>query len=257
MENAGLQAGIERAADLLRQARHAIALTGAGVSTPSGIPDFRTEDVGLWEKDDPMEVSSIFAFRRNPEAFYRWIRPLVRTMLEAQPNPSHKALARLEQAGWLKAVLTQNIDGLHQKAGSRNVLELHGHTRQVTCISCFRTVPSEPAFAAVVRGEVPRCAFCGGVVKPDVVLFGEQLPAQVVAQAMEQVRQADLMLVCGSSLLVLPVARMPGLVYGGGGKVIIVNRQETYADEFAAVVLRGDVAEIMPRLAQACLEGEN
>lgn len=257
MENAGFQTQIDRAADLLRAARYAIALTGAGVSTPSGIPDFRTEDVGLWEKDDPMEVSSIFAFRHNPEAFYRWVRPLVRTLLDAQPNPSHLALARLEQAGLLKGVLTQNIDGLHQKAGSRNVLELHGHTRQVTCISCFRTAPAEPALEAIMRGEVPRCAACGGVVKPDVVLFGEQLPAQVVTRALEHVRRADLMLVCGSSLLVLPAARMPGLVYGNGGQVIIVNQQETYADEFAAAILRGDVAEIMPRLAHACLEGKN
>ena len=120
---------IERTADLLCNARHAIALTGAGVSTPSGIPDFRSPGSGMWEQVDPFEVASIIAFRRQPEVFFNWLRPLARLLQEAQPNPAHVALAQLEAAGIVKAVITQNIDGLHQKAGSQCVLEVHGHMR--------------------------------------------------------------------------------------------------------------------------------
>jgi NAD-dependent deacetylase len=249
-----LKTRIDRTAVLFRGARHAIALTGAGISTPSGIPDFRTPGTGLWEQDDPMEVASIQAFRRHPEAFYRWARPLVRLVQEAQPNPAHIALARMEAAGLLEAVLTQNIDGLHHRAGSENVLELHGHWRSVTCLACYCSVPAEEALAAVVRGEVPHCSACGGVVKPDTVLFGEQLPSLVWIEAMEQVRKADLVLVAGSYLQVVPAAKLPAFVCAGGGHVIIVNNEETYADEFAAVVFREDVVEVLPRLAAALLE---
>lgn len=246
---------IRRAAALLCRARHAVALTGAGISTASGIPDFRTPGKGLWEKADPMEVASIYTFRRDPKAFYLWVRPLIDVMRSAQPNPAHLALARLEAAGYLKAVLTQNIDGLHQRAGSQHVLELHGHLRTVTCLNCFRQGPAEAAMEAVARGEVPHCPACGGVVKPDVILFGEQLPLAVVNHAMEHVHRADLMLVVGSSLLVMPAAKLPALVHASGGEVLIFNKQTTYADSFAAAVFHKDVAEILPRLARACLEG--
>ena len=241
-------------AALVRRARHAVALTGAGISTPSGIPDFRTPGKGLWEKADPMEVASIQAFRRNPAAFYRWVRPLVDLMHSAQPNPAHLALARLEAEGWLKVVLTQNIDGLHRRAGSRNVLELHGHLRTVTCLDCFQTGPAEEALEMVKRGEVPRCPKCGGVVKPDVILFGEQLPVDVLTEAMEHVYMADLILVVGSSLMVMPAAKLPALVHANGGEVVIFNKQATYADRFAAAVFHEDVAEVLPKLVQACLE---
>ncbi|MGD1997090.1 MAG: NAD-dependent deacylase [Anaerolineae bacterium] len=253
MEEKKLEGQIERAVSLLRSARHTIALTGAGSSTPSGVPDFRSPGTGLWEKADPMEVASIYAFRRRPGAFYQWVRPLVDLMLSAQPNPSHLALARLETEGRLKAVLTQNIDSLHQRAGSQSVLELHGHLRKVTCLDCFHTAPAEEALNAVREGRIPRCSVCQGVVKPNVVLFGEQLPSSVLNAAMEHVRMADLMLVVGSSLTVMPVAKFPALVHAGGGEVIVVNRQETYADEFAAVVFQGDVSKVLPRLTQACL----
>jgi len=249
-----VEARIKQAAALLRKARHAIALTGAGISTPSGIPDFRSPGTGLWEKADPMEVASLSAFRRRPEAFCEWVRPMVDVILSAQPNPAHRALARLEAAGRIRAVLTQNIDGLHQRAGSQVVLELHGHLRETACLGCYRTAPAEEALEAIQRGEVPRCPVCGNVVKPQVVLFGEQLPAEVINLAMEHVWMADLILVVGSSLTVLPAAKMPAYVHAAGGEVIVVNRQETYADAFAAVVLHEDVVEILPRLAQACLE---
>ncbi|MBE9509069.1 MAG: Sir2 family NAD-dependent protein deacetylase, partial [Chloroflexi bacterium] len=211
--------GVARAAALLRDARHAVALTGAGSSTPSGIPDFRSPGTGLWEHADPMVVASIHHFRRHPEEFYAWMRPLVATLLAAEPNPSHLALAELEAGGWLKAVITQNIDDLHQRAGSQEVLELHGHLREATCISCYRVLPTEKLLDDFLStGEVPRCPVCDGVMKPNVVLFGEQLPVDVLNAAVAHARQADLMLVAGSSLEVTPASRLPLLVHERGGR---------------------------------------
>ncbi len=251
----GLLSDLSLAASLLKKARHAVALTGAGISTPSGIPDFRSPGSGLWEKDDPMEVASIQALRQHPERFYQWVRPLVQLLRHAQPNPAHIALARLEAAGRIQAVITQNIDGLHQRAGSCNVLELHGHLRTATCLSCFRQSPGESLAEVVERGEVPRCSFCGGLVKPDAILFGEQLPTEVFIAAMEHARQADLMLVVGSSLMVMPAAKLPAITHSRGGDLLIFNQQPTYADAFAVAVFRADVVETLPRLADLCLEG--
>ncbi|MCS7178839.1 MAG: NAD-dependent deacylase [Anaerolineae bacterium] len=247
---------LARAADLLKNARHAVALTGAGISTPSGIPDFRSPGSGLWEKEDPMEVASIYVLRREPQRFYQWVRPLVALMRQARPNPAHVALAQLEAAGRLQAVITQNIDGLHQRAGSRVVLELHGHLRTATCLNCFRQVPTEGLEEIVEQGKVPHCSACGGVLKPDAVLFGEQLPTEVFTAAMEHARQADLMLVVGSSLMVMPAARLPAITYASGGALLIFNQQSTYADTFAAAVFRADVVETLPRLVRLCLEGD-
>jgi NAD-dependent deacetylase len=251
-----LETRIREASDLMNNASHAIALTGAGHSTPSGIPDFRSGGSGMWEKVNPMEVASIFTFRSRPQAFYDWVRPLLDMMLNARPNPGHMALAQLEAVGRLRAVITQNIDGLHQMAGSESVLEVHGHLRGATCLDCYSAAPAAEALEAVVQGEIPHCSKCGGVLKPDVVLFGEQLPVDVLGLAMEHVRRADVMLVAGSSLRVMPVAHLPTLVHEAGGKVIIVNHQETYADQFADVVFREDLAEVLPRIAAACLGDE-
>jgi NAD-dependent deacetylase len=248
--------GIAQAATLLRKARYAIALTGAGHSTPSGIPDFRTPGAGLWEHVNPMEVASIYSFRRHPEVFYDWIRPLAAALLAAEPNPGHRALAELEAGGWLKAVITQNIDGLHQRAGSHEVLELHGHLREVTCISCYRVLPTEEILDDfLTSGGVPRCPVCGGVIKPNVVLFGEQLPIDVVNAAMRHVHRADLMLVAGSSLEVMPASQLPFQVYEQGGHVVVVNLTPTYIDDLADVVIHDDVAAALPAIAQACVEG--
>jgi NAD-dependent deacetylase len=250
------EAKLELVARLLRRAHHAVALTGAGISTPSGVPDFRTPGKGLWEHADPMEVASIYSFRRHPETFFKWVRPMVKLILEAQPNPAHVALARLETAGHLKAVLTQNIDGLHQRAGSRHVLELHGHLREATCLSCFCTASAEEVLEAVMQDRVPTCSQCGGLLKPDVVMFGEQLPHQVFNAAMREIHRADVILVAGSSLMVTPVAKMPALVRAAGGEVIVVNQEATYADTFAAAVFHADVAEVLPLVVNVCLEGD-
>lgn len=241
---------IKQAAELIRQSRYMVALTGAGHSTASGIPDFRSPDSGLWERADPMVVASVWSFRQDPKTFYQWIRPLVRTMLDAQPNPAHLALAELESRGILKAVITQNIDNLHQRAGSQRVLELHGHMREATCVRCYKVIPIEPLIEPMLDGQVPRCE-CGGVLKPNVILFGEQLPVRVFNQARAEAKRCDLFLVAGSSLEVIPAADLPSLALNSGAKGLIVNYQSTDFDRHAQVVIHGDVTEILPRIVAA------
>ena len=248
------EAAIRKAAELLAAARFAVALTGAGISTPSGIPDFRTPGKGMWEFVDPVDVASIWAYRSNPERFYDWIRPLLKTLREARPNPAHHALARLEKAGVLKWTITQNIDSLHQKAGSQWVIEVHGHTRTATCLDCGHSMVTDALWDAVMAGGMPPpCPKCGGLIKPDVILFGELLPPDALMQAQEAAMFADVMLVVGSSLEVMPAADLPFLTRRSGGRLIIVNLGGTSADHLAEVVIRGDVADILPRLADEVL----
>lgn len=242
---------IRRAAALIRAAKHMVAFTGAGHSTASGIPDFRSPGSGLWEKSNPMLVASIWAFRLNPQHFYDWIRPMAEIMLDAQPNAAHQALASLEACGPLKAIITQNIDNLHQRAGNRHVLELHGHMREATCVRCYEIVPIDPSFEQKVRaGQVPYC-HCGGVYKPNVILFGEQLPVRVLNEAIAEARRCDLMLIAGSSLEVTPASEIPLIAQESGARTILVNLQPTDFDSRADVVIHGDVAEVLPRIVAA------
>jgi len=239
---------IEQAAALLAKARSNVAITGAGISTPSGIPDFRSPNSGVWRDTDPLAVASIFAFRQSPEIFYRWIRPYSRLFLEAEPNPAHYALAALEREGKLKAIITQNIDNLHYRAGSRTVYELHGHLREVTCLRCCETREAADIFEKFVSdGQVPRHD-CGGVFKPNVILFGEQLPVREFISAQLAVKEADLTLVVGSSLEVAPASDLPELALENGAKLIIINYQPTYLDKRADLVIHADVAEVLPRI---------
>lgn len=244
---------IQKAADLLRAAKHAVALTGAGHSTASGIPDFRSPESGLWEKYDPMVVASIQSFLANPRLFYDWIRPLARQTAEAKPNPAHYALARLEAQGILKAVITQNIDDLHTQAGSRRVLELHGNLRTATCVRCGKKVASETIVRRFLEEDwLPTCE-CGGAIKPDVVLFGEMLPVDVFMAADAEARACDVMLVAGSSLEVYPAADLPFVARQHGARLIIVNLQPTPADGVAEVVIHDNVAVALPRIADLCI----
>lgn len=238
----------EQAAALIQQSQRIVALTGAGISVPSGIPDFRSSS-GLWASENPMKVASVEGFARDPRQFYRWIRPLMDQVLAAKPNPAHYAFAELEWRGQLRAVITQNIDGLHQKAGSHEVFELHGHLRSATCVACGQRMSSEPLIAQVRQGEVPRCQ-CGGAFKPDIVLFGDSLPMGLYWLAIEQLRQCDLLIVAGTSLEVAPVSEMPQEVLRRGAKVIQINKSPTYLDTSATISLHGDVAEILPRLVR-------
>ena len=237
------------AARLLRESRLSVALTGAGISTPSGIPDFRSPGSGLWEDVDPMQVASLRGFREDPQAFYDWIRPLARLMMNAAPNPAHLALAELEARGHLHAVITQNIDLLHRRAGSITVLEVHGHIRQATCLRCYQAQPAEPHLTRFVEdGCLPRCPNCGGVLKPDVVLFGEELPAVVLAEAQRLARRCDLMIVAGLSLEVWPASDLPALARAAGARLAIVNLEPTPLDGEADIVIRADVAEVLPAI---------
>lgn len=248
-----MQSEIEYAASLLHSADSGIAFTGAGISTPSGIPDFRSPGSGLWEHADPMEVASIWSFRTNPQRFFEWVRPLAAGLLEAEPNPAHFALAHLEKMGHLDAVITQNIDNLHQRADSRRVLEIHGHLRTATCLKCGHQEQIAGEIDTFVeRGTIPRCDECGATVKPDVVLFGEILPMDVMAEATRAAEACDVMLVAGSSLEVTPAADLPASAVRAGARLIIVNRDPTPLDHKADVVVHGDVAEVLPRLADLC-----
>jgi NAD-dependent deacetylase len=242
---------IATAAQLIRHARHAVAFTGAGISTESGIPDFRSGESGLWNGVDPMAVASIYGFRRNPAAFYEWVRPLTHTTLNASPNAAHYTLAWLEQHGYLQSVITQNIDMLHTRAGTGCIYELHGHMREATCISCFKVFDAEPVLARFLSaGEVPRCPVCDGVLKPNVILFGEQLPVRELQGAQEAARKCDLMIVIGSSLEVAPAGDIPLLARRTGAKLIIINLDPTPADTMAEVVIHARAAHVLPQIAR-------
>lgn len=245
---------IAKAQELLLQANHVVALTGAGVSTPSGIPDFRSPNSGLWQQANPFEVASIYAFRQRPQDFYDWIHPLAELTLAAEPNPAHLALAHLERCGPLEALITQNIDMLHTRAGSETVLEIHGHMRELTCLRCYEIVPSAEILAEFLEtGETPHCA-CGGVLKPNVILFGEQLPVRTMNRAKKEARECDLMLIAGSSLEVAPAGDLPLLAHEAGARLIIVNQTETHVDALADVVIHADVVDVLPQLVAPFLE---
>ncbi len=247
---------IEFAADLLRQARRVVVLTGAGISTPSGIPDFRSEGTGLWSRDEPMEVASLSTFRTAPEKFYGWFRPLARHIFNADPNAAHHALADLEAAGRIHCIATQNIDTLHQKAGSKNVVELHGTLATLSCSQCYKQIDASLVlYAFVDRGEIPHCSECGAVMKPDVILFGEQLPQKAWYEAQREARNCDLMIVAGSSLEVLPVAGLPMQALDRGAHLIIINNSPTYLNVRADAVFSEDVASVLPELAERVLHG--
>lgn len=247
--------GIRYAADIIRGSKKGAVLSGAGISTPSGIPDFRTPGSGLWEKYDPYEVASLESFRYNPEKFYAWLRPLVRGMINTQPNPAHYGVAQLEQAGYVQTVITQNIDGLHQRAGSTSVLEVHGTMRSMSCTHCFRQYDSADYLQPYLEeGRIPYCPACGHVLKPDVILFGEQLPVRTWLKAQEASRKCDLMIVAGSSLEVLPVASLPMIALEHGAHLIIINNTRTYLDVRADVVFSEDVAEIIPVIVAEVLD---
>ncbi len=244
------------AADLIRQSKHTVILTGAGLSTPSGIPDFRSSGTGLWSKDEPLEVASLSTFRTKPSLFFEWFRPLARQMFEAKPNPAHQALADLEHQGYLKAIITQNIDALHQKAGSKTVIEMHGTMQTLTCTQCYHQVQAEAYIAVFVeRGEIPRCPKCAQVLKPDVILFGEQLPQAAWFKAQKAARTCDLMLIAGSSLEVLPVAGLPMQALDRGAHLIIINNNPTYLNVRADVAILDDVAAVLPAIAERVIHG--
>lgn len=242
---------IQQAADMIRAASYVMVLTGAGVSTPSGIPDFRSPSSGIWNKLDPITVASIWGYHDNPQAFYRWFMPLARQIRQARPNPAHVALAEMELVARLNLLVTQNIDGLHQIAGSRHVVELHGHLRTASCLACGHQIELDEIWPQAERGQVAHCQTCGGLTKPDVILFGEPLPYDALRAAQEAALFCDVLISIGTSLEVEPASDLPHLARRSGSRVIIVNRQPTIADKIADVTIHDDVATVLPALVQA------
>jgi len=241
---------IEHAAALWRRSSRVAALTGAGLSTGSGIPDFRGPAAALWTSSDPLAVASLETFRYTPEKFFAWVRPLASRIRQAEPNAAHRTLATLEEQGKLHTLMTQNIDDLHRRAGSQRLLELHGSLHTATCVRCRRVLPGrERVDAFVADGQMPYCPDCGGLLKPDVALMGEQLPVAVLRAAQLAARECDLMLVAGSSLEVMPAAGLPVEALNAGPRLIVVTEQPTYIDERADVVIHADVVQVLPALA--------
>src|SRR5215218_4590154 len=243
-EVAGGQSSVVRLAQLLRSSKRAVVLTGAGVSVPSGIPDFRSPGTGLWEKVDPMEVAHIDAWRRDPDRFWSFYGDRFATLVDKQPNEAHIALAELERRGLVRAVITQNIDRLHRMAGSERVVEVHGSIEHSVCMRCGGKLPLEAVIEQMrAAGRAPDCPACVLPLKPDVVLFGELLPEEAMSEAQALALDADLMICVGSSLEVYPVAGLPAMTRGGGGRLALVTQGPTPYDGDAEVKLDGDVVE--------------
>lgn len=245
------QALIETTAGLIARSAYTVAFTGAGISTASGIPDFRSPGSGLWEKYDPFSVASLSAFRSTPERFFDWIKPLYLQSRNSAPNAAHTALASLEERGLLKAVITQNIDGLHQKAGSKNVIELHGSARTATCPICRKAFDGEELLSLYVETDtLPACPDCGKIIKPDVVLFEESLPQREWLKAEREVLNAHVILVIGSSLETYPANTLPRTGVQNGASLIINTISQTPLDHLADVVIQADVAEVVPQIVK-------
>jgi NAD-dependent deacetylase len=235
---------IDKAIILLKQAHNAVALTGAGVSTESGIPDFSGKN-GLWSRFDPYEYGTMGAFLADPEKVWRMLSSLVK-IVDAEPNTGHKGMAVLEEKGLLTGIITQNIDGLHQKGGSRNVVEFHGSLDTFTCLSCGENY----SLAHVKECSLPpHCATCDAILKPDIIFYDERIPDMVFAKTQQMLASADLLLVAGTSCKVEPAARIPNLIHNGGGKIIEINR-EPALNHLAAITLEGNFSTVMEKIVE-------
>ncbi|HEY2209156.1 MAG TPA: NAD-dependent deacylase [Gaiellaceae bacterium] len=238
---------VERLAELVRERRPCVILTGAGISTESGIPDFRSAE-GIWAQYDPYEVGHIDALRRDPARVWEFYARRTGVLRSAEPNDGHRALAELEARGWIRAAVTQNVDGLHERAGSREVVEVHGSLREAECVHCGVRVPMADALEEL---PLPACPECGEVLKPGVVMFGELLPVEAIERAQRLAAEAGLLLVVGSSLEVHPVAALPGDTLAAGGALAIVNRGGTPWDSRADLVVDGGAGETLGALSAA------
>ncbi len=242
----------EQACALVREAQRIAAFTGAGISAESGIATFRDSDDALWRKYDPSVIADISNFRRDPTLYWEFFKEARYPMMSpAQPNAGHRALAALEECGRLRWLITQNIDGLHQAAGSQEVIELHGNTRRILCLDCGCQHTWGEVYQVVQDEPIPTCKACGGALKPDVVFFGEALPGLALAHAQRATERCDLMISIGSSLVVYPAALLPQHAKAQGARLIIVNMTPTPLDGLADVVLRAPAGEVLPVLARA------
>ena len=242
---------IKQAEEMILNSKSTIALTGAGVSTKSGIPDFRGTN-GLWTKVDPLKFASINGFLSDPKAWWEMALELAPTIMNAKPNPAHTKLAELEKMRLLDCVITQNVDGLHQRAGSQNVIEVHGSLFSGTCTLCHFQVDRKFLEKAMKKRQIPvMCPSCGGLVKLDTVFFGEALPQKELATAIESARRCQLMLAIGSYLVVYPIASLPTIAKQSGAKLIIINQEPTPFDSVADLVFTAEAGETLTALVKA------
>lgn len=241
---------VERLALLVEERQPCVVLTGAGISTESGIPDFRSR-TGIWARYDPMQYATIDAFLADPVKVWDFYGKRLHVLRDAEPNDGHRALAELEDRGWVSAVITQNVDRLHERAGTRALVEVHGSIRTSSCLDCGTVVPFDEVVQLLEDAPAPACPLCGRVLKPDVVMFGELLPDAAIARASQLASEAGLMLVVGSTLEVYPVAGLPLETLAAGGSLAIVNRGSTPLDGRAALTIDGGAGETLRALAAA------
>jgi len=241
-----------KVADLIRQSQRVIIFTGAGVSTESGIPDFRSPG-GVWHKYNPEDFyyQKFISSEESREKYWQMSREFYEPLKKAQPNAAHKAVVELEKMGKLDCVITQNVDNLHQRAGSspEKVIELHGTAVSVSCLTCRKKYPREEIQSWLLSGvRVPKCDSCEGILKPDTVSFGQSMPPKETEESFRRARECDLLIVIGSSLVVQPAASIPLEAKQSGAKLVIINRDPTYHDSYADVVMHGSAGEIMSKI---------
>jgi len=244
---------IDRIAEMIVSSKRVVALTGAGISTESGIPDFRGPQ-GLWKRVDP-KIGTIEFFREHPDEFWRFQLDRLKEMMKAQPNRAHYALAELEKMGKLSAIITQNVDSLHFKAGSKNVIEIHGNLRTAKCIECGKVISIEEALKIIEEGVFPpKCRTCGGLLKTGSVLFNEPIPEEALTRAYMESEMCDLMMAIGTSLQVYPAAYLPVIAKRKGAKFIIINMEPTPLDEIADIVVHGKAGDILTAVVEKVKE---
>lgn len=241
---------IEKAVEILKTAKHLTAFTGAGISVESGIPPYRGEG-GLWSKQDP-RVLELNYFKSNPEASWKVIREVFFNYFSnAKPNAAHIALAEMEKQGKLKAVITQNIDNLHQEAGSKTVYEFHGNAQKLSCLKCRKSYDARPELLEKIP---PTCSACGGILRPDFIFFGEQIPQEAYTKSEEEAQKADVFILAGTSGVVVPAALIPQFAKQNGAKIIEINPERTgYSDTITDVFIKGKAGDILDRISKALL----
>jgi NAD-dependent deacetylase len=238
----------EKVAQLIQDSRHVVAFTGAGISVDAGIPAFRGGQ-GLWEKYDPMEYAHIHSFHSDPAKVWTMLREMAAVIFEAKPSPAHQALSELEKRGLLSAVITQNVDGLHQIAGNSDVIEYHGNHRRLICSHCSKKMPFIEDLAGIF--PYPTCSQCGGPMKPDVVFFGEQIPFSEAARANEAARNCGILLIIGTSGVVYPAAELPYTAHSCGAKVVEINVSSTpFTSSICDYFLEGSASDILPKILE-------
>ncbi len=256
MVPARISAELRHARTLLRAAQRMVAFTGAGISAESGIATYRDTEDSLWDRYDPDKFAHIDYFMSDPSLFWHFFQDVrYRAIKDARPNAGHHALSALERNGQLAAVITQNIDGLHQAAGSREVIELHGNTRVIRCLACGTPFGMDEVYDQLRTQLPPPCRACGGMLKPEVVLFGEPLPEEALRRAVQAVDTCDLLLAVGSSLVVQPAALLPERAKRHGARLILINKTPTPSDSIADAVIRMAAGEVLPWLAETVQGG--